>query len=55
MNAPSYPSPEEDPRPTRASGAEARQGAVGHNVRLVLWVALIGAVIALGIAYLLVR
>jgi hypothetical protein len=42
--------PEQETRPV-VSPTKARQGTKGHNVRYVLWVGTIGAVIALALAY----
>ena len=42
----------EGPAPQLSSN-EASQGVKGHNVRIVLAIGTIGAVIAIGIAYLL--
>jgi hypothetical protein len=44
--------PEE--RSTLESVQEARQGVTGHNVRLVLLVSCVLAIVALGIVFLLV-
>lgn len=53
--SPDYPDPrthdDDGPSPEMAP-AEARQGVTGHNVRYVLTFGTIGAIVAVGIAYL---
>ncbi len=53
--SPDYPNPrshlDDGPSPEMAAN-EARQGVKGHNARYVLIIGTIGAVVAVGLAYL---